>query len=243
MKNELELSIQESKQLHNPATALEIHVVDKNDIFYPKGRSLARSVYKHKWKTENLLDSNDYGIVIVSEGRVIANMNIQMGGTQPLKSEKFFSKKHWDHYFDITREQTVEISGLSIDQSVDSELRYPLIMLLSLTAYNLTRSLGIKVWTTVQLKVLNRILTKRLHLPFFTNEFITDIQGQVPNDNYWNGMDMPKLYYLDLTNTNTTETFNSFFSYLNLLGIQTTFLPRYTKKGFSSFSSFRQTWS
>jgi hypothetical protein len=243
MKNELEISRQESQHPNNPAAALEIHVVDKNDIFYPRGRLLARSVYKHKWKTENLVDSNDYGIVIISEGRVIANMNIQMGSSRPLKSEKFFSQKHWKHYFDVPREEMVEISGLSIDQNVDSDLRYPLIMLLSLTAYNLTRSLGVKVWTTVQLKVLNRILTKRLHLPFFTNEFVRDIQGQVPNDNYWNGVDMPKLYYLDLASPATIDIFNSFFSYLNLLGIKTSFLPRYTKTSYPSFSSFRQTWS
>jgi hypothetical protein len=239
MKTELDLLRQESQQLQNSASALEIHVVDKNDIFYTKGRYLARSVYKNKWNTENLIDHNDYGIIIVSNGRAIANMNVQIRNfDRPLKSENFFGEQHWKNCFDKPIDDIAEISGLSIDPDIESDLRNPLLMLLCLTAYNLIRSLGIKVCTTVQLKTLIHILTKRLHLPFFTNESITKVKGSVPNDRYWNGQDSPRLYYLDLVDSQTVETFNLFFCYLNSQGIQTAFLPRFSQKH-RTFSSFR----
>jgi hypothetical protein len=239
MKNELDLLRQESQQLQNPASALEIHVVDKNDIFYTRGRYLAKSVYRNKWNTENLIDHNDYGVVIVSQGKVIANMNIQIGSTnRPLNSEKFFAKEHWKHYFDVPASQTLELSGLSIPQDVDSELRTSLLMILSLSAYNIAMSLGIKVCTTVQLQMLIRILTRRLYLPFFTSEFVTDIKGSVPNDDYWNRMETPKIYYLDLVDSKTIEIFNQFFCYLNFQGINTAFLPRFNQQQMT-FTSFR----
>ncbi len=239
MKTELDLLRRESQQLQNPATALEIHVVDKSDIFYTKGRYLAKSVYRNKWNTENLIDHNDYGIVIVSQGQIVANMNIQIGGgNRLLNSEKFFAKEHWKHYFDVPAHQTLELSGLSIPQDVDSELRTSLLMVLSLSAYNIARSFGIKVCTTVQLQMLIRILTRRLHLPFFPSEFVTEINGEVPNDDYWNRMEAPKMYYLDLLDSKTVEIFNLFFCYLNSQGIHTTFLPRFNQRQ-TSFSSFR----
>jgi hypothetical protein len=239
MKTELDLLRQKSQQLQNSASALEVHVVDKNDIFYTRGRYLAKSVYKNKWNTANLIDHNDYGVVIVSQGRIIANMNIQIGSIDKLlNSEKFFVKEHWKHYFDVPAYQTLELSGLSIPQDVDSELRTSLLMILSLSAYNIARSLGIKVCTTVQLQMLIRILTRRLHLPFFASEFVTDIKGNVPNDDYWNRMESPKIYYLDIVDSKTVEIFNLFFCYLNSQGINTTFLPRFHQKQMS-FSSFR----
>jgi hypothetical protein len=238
MKNELDLLRKESQQLQNPATPLEVHVVDKNDIFYTKGRYLAKSVYKNKWNTENLIDHNDYGIVIVSEGRVIANMNIQLGGrNRLLNSEKFFAREHWKNYFDVSAHQTLEISGLSIPQEVDTELRTSLLMILSLSAYYIARSLGIRVCATVQLKMLIRILTRRLHLPFFPSEFVTEVNGDVPNDDYWNRLDAPKMYYLDFTDSKTLENYERFSSYLNSKGVRTTFLPRFTHKQ-AVFTSF-----
>ncbi|MGL6340752.1 MAG: hypothetical protein ACRC80_16625, partial [Waterburya sp.] len=204
-----------------------------------RGRILAKNVYKNKWNTENLVDNNDYGIVIISNGKAIANMNVQIRkNNRPLKSEIFFGKEHWKDCLQYPVSEIAEISGLSIDPNIESDLRNPLLMLLCLTAYNLIRSLGIKVCTTVQLRTLIHILMKRLHLPFSTNEVITKVKGTVPNDKYWNGSDSPRLYYLNLVDNKTVETFNLFFCYLNSQGIQTAFKPRFAQKH-DTFSSFR----
>lgn len=79
---------------------MEIHIVDKSDIFYKKGRQLASDAYRQVWNTENLIDGNDYGVIISHQGKVIGNINIQIRqGNKPLKSEAFFGKEHWQAYF------------------------------------------------------------------------------------------------------------------------------------------------
>ncbi len=57
---------------------MEIHIVDKSDIFYKKGRQLASDAYRQVWNTENLIDGNDYGVIISHQGKVIGNINIQI---------------------------------------------------------------------------------------------------------------------------------------------------------------------
>jgi hypothetical protein len=239
MKSDLDFLRLESQDIQHSTAALEVHIVDKSDIFYTKGRYLARNVYKNKWNTDNLIDNNDYGIVIAAKGRVIANMNIQVGSeNRQLNSEKFFAKEHWKNYFEVPAHQTIELSGLSIPQDVDNDLRVALLMILSLSAYNIARSLGIKVCITVQLQMLIRILTRRLHLPFFPSEFVTEIRGSVPNDDYWNRIESPKIYYLDMVDGKTVELYNLFFCYLNHQGINATFFPRFNQKQMT-FTSFR----
>lgn len=181
------------------SSLLEIHLVEKNDIFYKKGRVSAEEVYRRAWNTENLIDGNDYGVIITHQDQLVGNMNIQLRHENShLKSEKFFGAEHWASYFDVAPTQTVEISGLSIPQNVNPEIRQSIMMLLIFGAYAITRNLGIRFWTTIQHKMLYRLLTKRLYLPLFTNEMITTPSENIPEDSYWNGPEPPRIYYLDL---------------------------------------------
>lgn len=219
---------------------MDVHLVGQNDIFYKKGRQLANQVYNQVWGTENLIDDNDYGVVIVNQGEVVGNFNLELKKEgKPIKSEKFFGSKHWECCTDVSCDQVAEISGLAIGKNVPSELREPILMLLVFSNYALGRSLGRSFGVSVQRKALNRILTKQLHIPFFHNPKVKEIQGTVPQDNYWQDGEQPTLCYLDSTNRETTETMNSYLVYLNSIGIQTNFMSRYHPQP-TSYAQFRK---
>ena len=76
--------------------SIETHLVEREDIFYTKGRNLAKAVYKDVWNTESLVDGNDYGIVVACNGEILGNANIQLKKPEKqLKSETFFGESHW----------------------------------------------------------------------------------------------------------------------------------------------------
>lgn len=219
---------------------MDIHLVNQNDIFYKKGRALANQVYNQVWGTEKLIDDNDYGIVITNQGEVVGNLNIELKKEdKPIKSEKFFGEKHWQCCCDVPNENIFEISGLSIGKDVHPELRQPILMLLMFSKYTLVRSLGKNFGVSVQRKALNRIITKHLHLPFFSNPEITQVQGEVPQDAYWQDGENPQLYYLDYTDPQTIESMNSYLFYLNSVGIQTSFMSRFHPQP-TSYAQFRK---
>ncbi|OKH23732.1 hypothetical protein NIES593_08685 [Hydrococcus rivularis NIES-593] len=221
---------------------VEIHLVDKNDIFYKKGRLLAEEVYRKVWNTEHLIDGNDYAVVVSRQGSVVGNMNVQLRSEQKsLKSETFFGREHWQDYFFGAPTNVAELSALALDQELPSEIRRPIMMMLILGTQILSRALDIQFYVTIQHEFLMRILTKSLQLPFFRNENLTRPQGKLPSDNYWNREELPRLYYLDTKDGNAINTCASFFCYLHVSGIQTTFLPR-IKKNNMSFSAFRKNW-
>jgi hypothetical protein len=221
---------------------MEVHLVDKNDIFYKKGRLLAEEVYRKVWNTEHLIDGNDYAVVISRQGSVVGNMNIQLrSGRKSLKSETFFGGEHWQNYFPGSPASVAELSALAIDQKLPPEIRRPIMMMLILGTQILSRALDVQFYVTIQHEFLMRILTKSLQLPFFRNESLTRPQGQLPNDDYWNRGELPRLYYLDTKNGDAINTCASFFCYLHVSGIQTSFLPR-IKKNDMPFSAFRKNW-
>ncbi|ELR98202.1 hypothetical protein [Gloeocapsa sp. PCC 73106] len=222
------------------SSRMDIHLVNQNDIFYKKGRTLANQVYNQVWGTEKLIDDNDYGIVITNQGEVVGNLNIQLKKEhKALKSEKFFGQKHWENCCNLSGENIFEISGLSIGKEVHQDLRQPILMLLMFSKYTLVRSLGKTFGVSVQRKALNRIITKHLHLPFFANPEITEVQGEVPQDAYWQDGEQPQLYYLDYTNPGTIESMNSYLFYLNSIGIQTSFMSRFHPQP-TSYAKFRK---
>lgn len=219
---------------------MDIHLVNQNDIFYKKGRLLANEVYNQVWGTQKLIDDNDYGIVITNRGEVVGNLNIELKKENKLlKSEKFFGEKHWGCCCNLADDQIFEISGLSIGKNVHPELRQPILMLLMFSKYTLARSLGRTFGVSVQRKALNRIITKHLHLPFFTNPVITEVEGEVPQDNYWQDGEQPQLHYLNYTNPETIESMNSFLFYFNSIGIQTNFMSRFHPQP-TSYAQFRK---
>mgnify|MGYP005838227085 CR=1 FL=1 len=221
-------------------TKMDVHLVNHNDIFYKKGRLLADEVYNRVWGTDKLIDDNDYGIVIINKGKVVGNLNIELKKEdKPIKSEKFFGTQHWGCCAEISNDEVFEISGLSISQDVPKELRQPILMLLMFSKYLLTRSLGKKFGVSVQRKALNRILIKHLHLPFYPNPEVKEIQGNVPQDNYWQDGEQPSLYYLDYTDAQTVESMNSYLFYLNSIGIQTNFMSRFHPQP-TSYAKFRK---
>jgi hypothetical protein len=221
---------------------MEVHIVDKNDIFYRKGRVLAEEVYRQVWKTEHLIDGNDYAIVVSQNGSVVGNINLQLRSEKRLlKSEIFFNPEHWHNYFQGSPINVAELSALALSDDLESEIRRPIMMMLILGTQILSRALDIQFYATIQHDFLMRILTKSLQLPFFRNENSSLPQGQVPNDLYWNRQEPPKLYYLDPKNSEVINACTLFFSYLHVTGIQTSFLPR-IKTNNISFSTFKKNW-
>jgi hypothetical protein len=231
------------KNVNSNPMLLEAHIVDKRDIFYSKGRILAKNVYKKVWNTENLLDNNHYAIVVSFNRNVLGNLNIQLKKEEnPLKSELFFGLEHWQSYFQVKGHQIAEISALAIAADAPIHLRKPIMMMLIKGLQNLCGLLGIKYLVTIQHEYLVRILTKTLHLPFIKNTVVTQPLKEIPNDNYWKRERPPAIYYLETLGKKTLETCQSFFCYLNFLGIQTAFYPRITNCYPLSYAAFRKNW-
>ena len=199
-----------------PMTSLiEVCVVHKGDEFYNQGRKLAENVYRQVWGTENLLDGNDYGVVVVQNGKILGNLNIQFKSSRGLlKSEVFFNEKHWQGYSNAHYSEVAEISALAIAQDAPKELRRSIMKMLIMVMINFCRQKGIKFLVTVQHDYLIRILSKSLYLPFFMNNDISKPQGNVPCDGYWKREKSPRLYYLS---PNNIQTINACASYLNHL--------------------------
>lgn len=222
--------------------SMEVHLVDKGDIFYRKGRVLAEQVYRQVWNTENLIDGNDYAVVVCQQGKVLGNMNLQLRSRHPvLKSEIFFGREHWQNCMAASTSAVAEVSGLAISREIPNELSRPIMMMLIFGVQNLCRLEEIKCLTTVQHEFLIRILSKSLHLPFFRNHQISSPQGEVPDDDYWRAKKAPGIYYLDPLSAPVIESCYSFLSYLTLAGIQTTFLPR-IQKAQLGYPNFRKSW-
>lgn len=246
MQKQLNLSpinVTNEPQLHIQ-TSIETHIVEREDIFYSKGRNLAKAVYKEVWNTEHLVDGNDYGIVVVCNGKVLGNANIQEKKPgKLLKSEVFFGQSHWEHYFTASDYEIAEISALAVSQDAPAEMRRPIMMMLITGIQNLCRIKGIKMIATVQHDYLIRILTKSLNLPFFQNQSIKKPQTtNLPNDDYWKRVKPPALYYLDPLGNEGTQACYSFLNYLHLSGMQTSFYPRVKAKEIPSYAAFSKDW-
>ena len=236
------VSVNSDPQLQlNTQTSIETHIVERGDIYYTKGRNLAKAVYKEVWNTKNLVDGNDYAIVVACNGEVLGNVNIQLKHPgKLLKSEIFFGESHWESYFDVSSSEIAEISALAISQEAPTNLRRPIMMMLITGIQNLCRIKQISKVATVQHDYLIRILTKSLKLPFFKNCKVDMPTESIPNDDYWKRTKAPALYYLETMQSSIMETCYSFLSYLNFSGIQTTFLPRVKTEKQPSYAAFRK---
>jgi hypothetical protein len=193
---------------------LRIEIVPKNHPFYQQGRNLSQLMYRKIWQTENLIDDNDYAIVVFARNLVIANVNVQLKRPHILlKSEKFFHPQHWQNYLSVAESEIAEISGLAIEDRISSSLSRPVLMTLVLGLKILLSALELRAYTTIQHKFLIRILIKSLKLPFFINEMVTNPTIEVPNDNYWNMNEPPRIYYLDGLNSEAISACNSYWDF------------------------------
>ena len=236
------ISVNSDSQV-NLQTLIETHIVEREDIFYTKGRNLAKAVYKDVWNTESLVDGNDYGIVVAFNGKVLGNANIQLKKPgKLLKSEAFFGESHWQDYFEASDFEIAEISALAVSQDAPAEMRRPIMMMLITGIQNLCRIKGIKKIATVQHDYLIRILTKSLKLPFFRNQTIQEPQTtNLPDDDYWKRVKPPALYYLDPLGNEGIQACYSFLNYLNMSGTQTSFYPRLKHNQKLSYAAFCKT--
>lgn len=206
---------------------MKVHIVEKHDIFYRKGRLLAEEAYRQAWNTEHLIDGNDYAVVVSRRGKVMGNMNLQLRSQEKLlKSEGFFGREHWSGYFQPSSTIAAEVSALSISQDIPNDLSRPVMMSLILGILSLCRLQNINLLVTVQHGFLIRILKQSLYLPFIRNEKIKIPQGELPDDDYWRQKELPGLYYVEPHHPKMAEACFSFFCYLNVLGINTVFSPR-----------------
>ncbi|MGB5596094.1 MAG: hypothetical protein WBM32_20995 [Crocosphaera sp.] len=227
-------------------SSMEVHLVDKNDIFYKKGRVLAEDIYRTVWNTENLIDGNDYGVVVMHNNDIVGNMNLQVKQNgKSLKSEIFFGEKHWQPYWGdfVTSTNIAEVSALAIDDDIAKEIRRPVMMMLILGMQNLCRLQNIEYLVTIQHEFLIRILRKTLDLPFWRNESVTIPKENLPKDDYWNRHQHPGLYYLEPLSFAVTDACYSFLSYLTSSGIQTSLIPRPNlTHGEKTYNQFRRSW-
>ena len=199
------------------SSVIEVHLIDKNHVFYQEGRILAQDVYRQIWDTDHLIDGNDYAVVTIANGTAIGNMNLQLKTQQKsLKSEMFFESEHWESYFSKSSEKITKISGLSVSQDLPVKSRQQVMMLLILGTSIISQILGIDLWVTVQRKALNRILAKQLRLSFVTNQTVVTPQKEVPKDNYWHSSELPQIHYLDVKDSQNVNAFSLFYSYLHL---------------------------
>jgi hypothetical protein len=75
--------------------SLSFFVTRKNTIKFILGRSLTKQIYSKIWRTTNMSDDYDIGIVAFLNGEVVGNINIQFKfQRKKLPSELFFSKKN-----------------------------------------------------------------------------------------------------------------------------------------------------
>jgi len=237
-------SLQQQEPLSDNASSplMKAHIVNQNDIFYKKGRLLAEERYREVWEINSLADDNDCAVVISEQGSVIGNMNVQLRREgMPLKSETFFGKEHWRPYFTASTSNIADISSLAISDNLRTKIRRPTMMMLILGVQSLGRLLGINHFVAIQHEFLIRILKKSLHLPFFRNNLITAPLGDIPDDRYWNRGKPPRIYYLNANNRQVIDTCCSFFCYLNVAGIQTSFLPR-LKQDNLPYAAFKKNW-
>jgi hypothetical protein len=113
------------------------YLVSKGDFFYRVGRKIASNAYCKAWQTVNLLDENDFGVVILLNDRPAANINLQLKKeTNLLKSEKFFQPHHWLSSFQV-EEGIAELSALAIDTKVAFKQRLSIFkaLILGVTRY------------------------------------------------------------------------------------------------------------
>lgn len=223
-------------------SSLQVHLVSCDDIFYIKGRILSKTVYKEVWSTENLVDKNDYGVVVATnKGEILGNVNLQLRKEKLLNSEVFFEKCHWKNYFEVPSENIAEISGFALDKNTPINLRKPVMMLAIVGLQNLCRLKKIQKLVTVQHDYLVRILTKSLKLPLLKNEIVNSLSFSIPNDDYWKRNKAPAIYYLEPFSSYVSETCYSYLSFLNLvLKIETTFNLRIQIESQTTYSSFYQ---
>lgn len=212
-------ALPEQRSLDFNYKLLRVEIVDKNHYLYQQGRELAQKMYQKVWQTENLIDDNDYAVIVYDRNFVIANVNVQLKHPQTLlKSEKFFANKHWQNYLEIKDSEIAEISGLAICDRIPRSKSRLVLMALVLGMQTLLNILKLKAYTTVQHKFLIRVLIKSLKLPFFINSIMPG--RDVPDDNYWKREEPPRIYYLDGLNSDAIAACNSFWHYFETANLK-----------------------
>jgi hypothetical protein len=217
--------LNEQRWLVGDKKFLKVEIVPKNHPFYQQGRKLAQLMYRKIWQTENLIDDNDYAIVVFDGNCAIANVNIQLKHPQTLlKSEQFFSPKHWQSYLSVVESEIAEISGLAISDALASSLSRPVLMAMIIGLKMLLDVKHLKVYTTIQHKFLIRVLTQGLKLPFFINPIRPG--SDIPNDNYWRREEPPRIYYLEGKNREVSAACNSFWDFFERANLKILFNSR-----------------
>ncbi len=235
-------SITEKKKLEETQNDFQVFIVSRQNPIYWQGRKIAQLMYQQVWATEHLVDNNDYAAVVFWQGSIIANVNVQLRKENGyLKSELFFQKEHWQSYFNLDGYNLAEISGLAISDKIPSSLSRSALMMLILGLRILQYSLNIRFYTTVQHEFLIRILNQSLNLPFQVNEIITQPSKGIPQDKYWQRDKLPRIYYLDGHHEQSVKACDSYFYYLNLMGIKLGFSTLVPEKKLH-YSRFWKFW-
>lgn len=187
-----------------------------NSDAFIQGRKIAKKEYYKYWGTQRMSDDYDVGIIAYSGDTPIANINIQFGTKKnKLFSEHYYGHQHWLEYCNIDRIRTGELCGLSIDDTVSNKTKPLLLAGLIVMSHLTARSKGIVLFATIQRPALLRKLANSMGYPFQAAQSCTINKNNIPQDRYWINDTPPKLYFIDLINTNTINASFDLLSYLH----------------------------
>jgi hypothetical protein len=63
-------------------------------------------------------------------------------------------------------------------------------------------------------------------VPFFESPGVNLLSNELPRDKYWNGGEIPKLYYLDLKDSKTYAAIQSFFLHPGMISAEPKFISK-----------------
>lgn len=171
---------------------LEVYIVDNKSEKFLIGRNLTKSIYHDKFKTTNIKDNYDLGIVMFYKGDPILNINIKIYD----KSLPFLN------FFDIPDNNKLdldhtafELSGLVMVKNEFEHSQYLIFYILYLIKYEISPIFKLKKMISIQ----HEYLINKLHNTGF-GSFFHEVEPNriknesIPDDTYWSELKKPKLY-------------------------------------------------
>lgn len=177
------------KMVHNKDN-LQVYIVDKESDKFLIGRTLTKNIYQDKFKTTNIKDNYDLGIVMFYNFLPIFNINITIYNKK-LPFLLFF-KINNDIKIDST---SFELSGLSILENECKNSKYLVFFMLHIINEYIIEEYHLKTMFSIQ----HDYLINKFHNYGYGNFFkeienYTIISDSLPNDSYWSQSKKPKIY-------------------------------------------------
>lgn len=193
---------------------LEIFIVNNDSSKFIDGRILTKDIYYNKFRTTNIKDNYDFGMVMYYKGVIIFNLSFTIH-----KNNLPFLK-----FFELTSEKITinsscfEVSGLVIKKNDFKYSNYLLFLGLLIIKTEIIDYYKLKTMITIQNQGLIKRLNKSGYGEFFKTIDDYKIKPNfIPNDKYWTKTTKPKIYISDFSFEN--EFFDKIKTQLMKIGI------------------------